>query len=87
MPLAILWGVLFSLLTLIYVWVLSPLLRVLEVVFAIFRRVSPYFKDFRGKILLFQDVDWLEEKNPRNYYVGGGGGGVRKTNSVGKKSP
>jgi hypothetical protein len=44
-PLAILWGVLFSLLTLIYVWVLSPLLRVLEVVFAIFRRVRSHSKN------------------------------------------
>jgi hypothetical protein len=53
-PLAILWGVLFSLLTLIYVWVLSPLLRVLEVVFAIFRRVRPYLKEFRVKFFYFR---------------------------------
>jgi Caveolin len=39
-PLAIVWGALFSLLTLIFIWILSPLLRVLELLFAIFKRVS-----------------------------------------------
>lgn len=37
-PLAILWGAVFSLLTLLYVWLVSPLLRLLELVFSIFKK-------------------------------------------------
>merc|ERR1711935_399722 len=37
-PLSILWGVLFSLLSVLYVWVLRPVLRLLETVLTIFRR-------------------------------------------------
>merc|ERR1712024_138672 len=37
-PLSILWGVLFSLLSVLYVWLLRPVLRLLETILAIFRR-------------------------------------------------
>ena len=38
-PLALVWGLLFSLLTVLYVWLLRPVLRVLEMVLAVIRKV------------------------------------------------
>ena len=37
---AILWGLVFSLLTIVYIWLVRPVLRIVEVVLAIFKRVS-----------------------------------------------
>merc|ERR1711920_1034475 len=37
-PLSILWGLLFSLLSVLYVWLLRPVMRIVETVLAIFRR-------------------------------------------------
>ena len=37
---AILWGLIFSLLTIVYIWLVRPVLRIVEVVLAIFKRVS-----------------------------------------------
>merc|ERR1711981_1489646 len=37
-PLSILWGLLFSILSVLYVWIIRPVMRILETVLAIFRR-------------------------------------------------
>merc|ERR1711902_125713 len=37
-PLSILWGLLFSLLSVLYVWIIRPVMRIVETVLAIFRR-------------------------------------------------
>ena len=37
-PLSILWGLLFSLLSVLYVWLVRPVMRLLETVLAIFKR-------------------------------------------------
>merc|ERR1711863_166200 len=37
-PLSILWGLLFSLLSVLYVWLIRPVMRIVETVLAIFRR-------------------------------------------------
>merc|ERR1711920_1000145 len=37
-PLSILWGLLFSLLSVLYVWLLRPVMRIVETLLAIFRR-------------------------------------------------
>merc|ERR1712183_776668 len=37
-PLSILWGLLFSILSVLYVWILRPVMRIVETVLAIFRR-------------------------------------------------
>lgn len=39
LPCGIAWGLIFSILTIVHVWVLSPLLRTLDIVFYVFRRV------------------------------------------------
>merc|ERR1711902_264634 len=37
-PLSILWGLLFSLLSVLYVWIIRPVMRIVETLLAIFRR-------------------------------------------------
>merc|ERR1711950_58721 len=37
-PLSILWGLLFSILSVLYVWIIRPVMRIVETVLAIFRR-------------------------------------------------
>merc|ERR1712179_870470 len=37
-PLSILWGLLFSILSVVYVWIIRPVMRIVETVLAIFRR-------------------------------------------------
>jgi len=37
-PLSILWGLLFSILSVLYVWIVRPVMRIVETVLAIFRR-------------------------------------------------
>merc|ERR1712107_970850 len=37
-PLSILWGLLFSLLSVFYVWIIRPVMRIVETLLAIFRR-------------------------------------------------
>merc|ERR1711934_1016025 len=37
-PLSILWGLLFSFLSVVYVWIIRPVMRIVETVLAIFRR-------------------------------------------------
>merc|ERR1711910_222990 len=37
-PLSILWGLLFSILSVLYVWIIRPVMRIIETVLAIFRR-------------------------------------------------
>merc|ERR1712179_163797 len=37
-PLSILWGLLFSILSVVYVWIVRPVMRIVETVLAIFRR-------------------------------------------------
>merc|ERR1712083_335486 len=37
-PLSILWGLLFSVLSVLYVWIIRPVMRIVETVLAIFRR-------------------------------------------------
>ena len=40
LPLSVLWAVIFALFTILYVWVLRPVIKIVEVVFAVFKRVS-----------------------------------------------
>ena len=40
LPLSILWAVIFALFTIFYVWLCRPLIKIFEVVFAVFKRVS-----------------------------------------------
>merc|ERR1712210_233205 len=37
-PLSILWGLIFSILTVLYVWIFRPVMRIVETLLAIFRR-------------------------------------------------
>lgn len=39
LPLSVLWAVIFALFTILYVWVLRPVIKIVEVVFAVFKRV------------------------------------------------
>merc|ERR1711988_1250267 len=39
LPLSVLWAVIFALATILYVWVLRPVIKIVEVVFAVFKRV------------------------------------------------
>ena len=43
LPCGFLWGLIFSLLTLISVWIITPTLRIIDVVLCIIRRVSSHF--------------------------------------------
>ena len=38
-PLTILWAVIFSLLSVLYVWVIRPIIRIVELFLAVFKRV------------------------------------------------
>ena len=40
LPLSVLWAVIFALATILYVWVLRPVIKIFEVLFAVFKRVS-----------------------------------------------
>ena len=40
LPLSVVWAVIFALFTILYVWVLRPVIKIVEVVFAVFKRVS-----------------------------------------------
>ena len=40
LPLSVLWAVIFALATIFYVWVLRPVIKIFEVMFAVFKRVS-----------------------------------------------
>ena len=40
LPLSLLWAVIFALFTILYVWVVRPVIKLLEVVFAVVKRVS-----------------------------------------------
>merc|ERR1712012_1057050 len=42
-PLSILWGLLFSLLSVFYVWIIRPVMRIVETLLAIFRRFGLFF--------------------------------------------
>merc|ERR1712024_46748 len=39
LPLSLLWAVVFALITIIYVWVVRPVIKIVEVVFAVFKKV------------------------------------------------
>merc|ERR1712079_512758 len=39
LPLSVLWAVIFALASILYVWVLSPVIKIFEVLFAVFKRV------------------------------------------------
>ena len=39
LPLSILWAVIFAIFTIFYVWLARPLIKILEVVLAVFKRV------------------------------------------------
>merc|ERR1712026_189691 len=39
LPLSVVWAVIFALFTILYVWVLRPVIKIVEVVFAVFKRV------------------------------------------------
>merc|ERR1712079_634507 len=39
LPLSLLWAVVFALITIVYVWVVRPVIKVVEVVFAVFKKV------------------------------------------------
>merc|ERR1712027_84058 len=39
LPLSLLWAVVFALITIVYVWVVRPVIKIVEVVFAVFKKV------------------------------------------------
>ena len=48
LPLSIIWAAVFAVFTILYVWIIRPTIKIVEVVFAVFKRVSSKELQFRG---------------------------------------